>query len=93
MSEKYQYRVTENGIIHQWRRGEKPPPETRRNICPECLKWKKVAQTLEIRKTEFPGQKGKARRDYVCPLCGYKGRPVHRQRRNLTRGTLKEPET
>lgn len=92
MSEEFQYRVTEDGVVHRWRRGEEPPPEARRDICPRCLEERKIAQELRIQKTEFSGQKGKVRRDYVCPVCGYKGRPTSRQKRNLTRGTLKEPE-
>jgi len=31
-------KVTEDGIIHIWPRGEKTPPDARRDVCPQCLK-------------------------------------------------------
>jgi len=86
------YRVTEDGVVHRWPRGQKEPPEVRRDICPECLKQGRGIQKLKIVKTEFPGKLGKIHRDYVCQVCGYKGRTVRRQRVKTTRDTLKEPE-
>jgi len=92
MSEEFQFKVTEDGMVHKWHRGEPPPPEARRDVCPCCLKERGVIQKLRREKTEFAGVKGKVHRDYVCPVCGYRGLPVRRQKRHLTRGTLKEPE-
>ena len=93
LSEKYQYRVTENGHIHCWPRGEKAPAEARWDICPNgCLTKTGKPQRLKPDKIEFEGEKGKVHRIYKCPTCGYVGRTIRRQKRNLTRWTLKEPE-
>ena len=92
LSEEFQFKVTEDGVVHIWHRGDKMPPEARRDVCPVCLKGRGVIQKLQREKTEFAGKKGEVHRDYVCPVCGYRGLPVRRQKRYLTRGTLKEPE-
>jgi len=90
--EDYRAKVTEDGIIHIWPRCEKTPPYARRDVCPQCLKERGIVQRLKIEKVEYPGKNGKVRRDYVCPVCGYKGQPVRRQSYHLSKDTLKEPD-
>ena len=93
MSEQFQYRATEDGKVHKWRRGEKVPLEARWDICPRgCLNKRGNPQRLKAEKTEFPGEKDKVWRTYKCPQCGSIGRTIRRQKRQVTKGTLKEPE-
>jgi len=90
LSEQFQSRVTKDGVVHRWRRGTKEPPEARLDICDRCLAEGRE-QKLKVQKNEFDGKKGRIDRDYVCPVHGVI-RKVRRQERELTRGTLKEPE-
>lgn len=93
MSEEFQARVTEDGVVHMWRRGEKEPLEARWDICPQgCLNKRGNPQRLQPEKTEFPGKKGKVRRTYKCPKCGCRVRTIPRQKQKDTKWILKEPE-
>jgi len=93
LGEEFQFRATADGRVHSWRRGEKEPLEARWDICPRgCLGKRGAPQKLKAEKIEFAGKDGKVERTYKCPQCGYIGRTIRRQKRNLGRGTLKEPE-
>jgi len=91
-SEEFQFKGTQDGVVYMWPRGKTPPPEANRNVCSYCLKERGVIQRLQIKKTEYAGKKGKVVRDYICPVCGHSELPVRRQKRYITRRTLKEPE-
>jgi len=92
LSEQFQFRVTKDGKLHICREGEKWSPEARLDICQRCREERGVIQRIERQKTEFAGKKGKVRRVYVCPVHAPTGRTIPRQKREVTRGILKEPE-
>ena len=63
-----QFRATDDGKVHDWRRGDSPPPEARWDICPNgCKTSKGTPQRLIAEKIESPGKEGKIRRTYKCP--------------------------
>jgi hypothetical protein len=89
----FQFRATEDGKIHCWRRGNSPPPEARWDICPNgCRTNGGNPQRLIAEKTEFPGKEGKISRTYKCPQCAYVGRIIRRKRNKTSKWDLKEPE-
>ncbi len=85
-SEEFQFRVTEDGQVHRWRRDDKPPVEARWDICPRC----KVKAEVII--YEFSGSKGKIERHYKCPKCDKVLRFIKRQTEKDSRNVWKEPE-
>jgi hypothetical protein len=60
----------------------------------QSLTVKDLVKTYSVnkKKTEFPGEKGKIQREYFCPKCKRPRRTITRQRVKDSRYILKEPE-
>ena len=87
----YRMRVTSDGRVVMWKRGERVPPEARTDICGICWRDNGVVKPLVVNKVEFPGKLGKVERQYICPPHGVQ-RVIKRQKVKTGPHTLKEPE-
>ena len=63
LGDLYRMRVTSDGRVVMWKRGERVPPEARTDICGICWRDNGVAKPLVVNKVEFPGKLGKIERD------------------------------
>ena len=86
----YQARITSDGRVVTWKRGEPIPPEVGYDICGICWAESTTVQKLLVEKVEFPGKLGKVGRPRRCPIHGVQ-RVIKRQKEKTSPSTLKEP--